>query len=218
MPAVVPHQPGLAARQQKHRRSRTGSRLSTTRSRGTKWRGYTARMTFLTPPTFFWRSILLAVATTLVCTGAAAQWHWVDGSGRKVFSATPPPSGIPEKDILKRAGPGGATPVLTAPTAPSTTPVATPQISGRDEQLEAKKKQAEAQEQAQRKAEADKLAKARQDNCERAKRSKVSLESGVRMATTGANGEREIMDDAARAAEVKRINEIIQSSCGNSAP
>lgn len=163
--------------------------------------------------------MLLALATTLVCTHAAAvQWQWLDGSGRKVFSDTPPPPGILEKNIIKRAGPANAATAATATSAaPATAPAATPQISGRDEALEAKKKQAEAQEQALKKAEADKLAKARQDNCERAKRSKTTLESGVRMATTNAKGEREIMDDAARAAEVKRVNEIIQSSCGNTA-
>lgn len=160
--------------------------------------------------------MLLALATTLVCTGAAAQWTWVDGSGRKVFSDTPPPPGIPEKNILKRAGPANPASVATASSAaPAAAPAAAPQISGRDEALEAKKKQAEAQEQAVKKAAADKLAKARQDNCERAKRSKTALESGVRMATTNAKGEREIMDDAARGAEARRINEIIQSSCGN---
>jgi hypothetical protein len=109
---------------------------------------------------------------------------------------------------------------VAAPTTSTATPAsaASPQISGRDEQLEAKKNLAEAQEQVLKKAEADKQAKARQDNCERAKRSKTTLESGVRMATTNAKGEREIMDDAARGAEVKRINGIIQSSCGNNAP
>ena len=161
----------------------------------------------------------MALATALICTGAAAQWQWVDGSGRKVFSDTPPPPGIPEKNILKRPGPAGSAPTAAASTAaPVAAPAATPQISGRDEQLEAKKKQAEAEEQALKKAEADKLAKARQDNCERAKRSKTTLESGVRMATTNAKGEREIMDDAARATESKRIKEIIQSSCGTNAP
>ena len=174
-------------------------------------------MTVQTPFVFSWRSVLLAV-TTLVCTSAFAQWQWVDGSGRKVFSDTPPPSSIPEKDILRRAVPVHAAPPVTTTSAPSAAPAATPQISGRDEQLEARKKQAEAQEQAQKKAEADKLAKARQENCERARRSKATLESGVRMATTNAKGEREIMDDAARAAETKRVNQIIQSSCGASTP
>ena len=173
-------------------------------------------MSFPLRPLFLWRSMLLALATTLVCTDAAAQWQWVDGSGRKVFSDTPPPPGILEKNILKRAGltnPASVPPASSA--APAAVPAATPQISGRDEALEAKKKQAEAQEQAVKKAEADKLAKARQDNCERAKRNKTTLESGVRMAITNAKGEREIMDDAARRAEARRINEIIQSSCGN---
>jgi type IV secretory pathway VirB10-like protein len=176
-------------------------------------------MNFSNSPVFAWRSILLAVATILVCTGAVAQWQWLDGSGRKVYSDTPPPPSIPEKDILKRAGPAAAAPVAATAAAPAAAPVpaATPQVSGRDEQLEAKKKQAEAQEQAQKKVEMDKLAKARQDNCERAKRSKMTLESGARMATTNAKGEREIMDDAARATEVKRINEIIQSNCGSTA-
>jgi len=172
-------------------------------------------MSFSTPSFFCWRRILMALAIALICTGAAAQWQWVDGSGRKVFSDTPPPPGIPEKNILKRPGPASSVPAATPSSA---APAAKPQISGRDEQLEAKKKQADAKEQALKKAEEDKLAKARQDNCERAKRSKTTLESGVRMATTNAKGEREIMDDAARATEAKRINEIIQSSCGTNAP
>lgn len=177
-------------------------------------------MSFPKPQFVSWRSIMWAVVIALVCTSAAAQWQWVDSSGRKVFSDTPPPPGVPEKNILKRAPQTGISPASTAATAPTDVPppAAIPQISGRDEQLEAKKKQAEVLEQAQKKAEADKQAKARQDNCERARRSKTTLESGVRMATTNAKGEREIMDDAARGTEVKRINEIIQSSCGNSVP
>lgn len=155
------------------------------------------------------------MASTVICTSAAAQWLWVDGSGRKVFSDTPPPSSIAEKDILRRAELTSTNPMASAP---ATAPTATPQISGRDAQLEAKKKQAEAQEQAQKKTETDKLVKARQENCERAKRSKATLGSGVRLLTTNAKGEREIMGDAARYAQVKRMDEIIRSSCGNSAP
>jgi hypothetical protein len=174
-------------------------------------------MTFQTPPVFSWRSILLAMASTVICTSAAAQWLWLDGSGRKVFSDTPPPSSIPEKDILRRAELESTNPVASVP-ANAPTPAATPQISGRDAKLEDKKKQAEAQEQAQKKAEADKLAKARQENCERAKRSKATLGSGVRVITTNAKGEREIMNDAARAAQAKRMEEIIRTSCANNAP
>jgi hypothetical protein len=174
-------------------------------------------MTAFPLPVFSWRSLLLAVATALACSAAAAQWQWVDGSGRKVFSDTPPPPSIPDKDILKRAGAVNGTPAVVSPAAKPEAAPPVPQISGRDEQLEAKRKEAEAQEQALKKVEADRVAKARQENCERAKRSKATLDSGVRMATTNAKGEREIMNDAARAAETQRLTEIIRSSCGSGA-
>lgn len=91
-------------------------------------------------------------------------------------------------------------------------------MTGRDEQLEAKKKQAEKQAQeaaqAKKKAEDDRIASARAGNCERAKRAKATLDSGVRIATTNAKGEREIMDDKARAAELQRIDGVIRSDCG----
>lgn len=161
------------------------------------------------------RQVLL-VATLSLSTGVAlAQWQWVNADGRKVFSDTPPPASIPEKNILKR--PGGqavvvapeesAEPVEPAAAAPAPAPV-------KDAQLEARKKQAEEAEAAKRKAELDRVAKQRAENCERAKRAKATLDSGVRIATTNAKGEREIMDDKARAAEAKRLDRIIASDCG----
>ncbi|MFZ2825229.1 DUF4124 domain-containing protein [Hydrogenophaga sp.] len=159
--------------------------------------------------------------TVLASGGAQAQWQWIDGSGAKVFSDTAPPPGIPDKNILKR--PGARTEVKTpepatdaAAGAPAAAPA--PKLTGRDEQLEAKKKQAEKQAedaaQAKKKAETEKLAKARAENCERAKRAKTTFDSGIRIATTNAKGEREIMDDKTRGAETKRLDEIIRADCG----
>ena len=65
----------------------------------------------------------------------------------------------------------------------------------------------------EQKAEEARVAQVRAENCARAKQAKASLDSGVRMAVTNAKGEREIMDDAARAAESKRIQGIIASDC-----
>jgi L-fucose mutarotase/ribose pyranase (RbsD/FucU family) len=148
-----------------------------------------------------------------------AQWQWVDSTGRKVFSDTPPPAGTPEKNIIKAPG-SRVAPAPRAAVADTThsqatnTAAASPKPSGRDEQLEAKKKQAEEAEQAKRKAEADKVAKARAENCERAKRAKATLDTGIRIATTNAKGEREIMDDKSRAEEAKRMDATIRSDCG----
>lgn len=168
--------------------------------------------------TMSWRTPLIA-GLLLSCSAVAmAQWQWIDGTGRKVFSDTPPPASIPDKSILKRPGSGMAPPVASAePTAPAATAAtapAAPQIPARDTELEAKKKQAEQAEEAKKKAEMERVAKARADNCERARKAKVTIDSGVRLATTNAKGEREIMDDKARAAETQRVDTIIRSECG----
>ncbi|WP_439518938.1 DUF4124 domain-containing protein [Hydrogenophaga sp.] len=151
---------------------------------------------------------------------ALAQWQWIDGTGRKVFSDTAPPSSIPEKNIVKSPASARA-PVAPAPVAAASAPAAAasqpggaPQLPVKDDELEARKKQAEDAEQARRKAEEQKVAKSRAESCEQARKAKAVMDSGTRLATTNAKGEREIMDDKARAAEVRRMDEIIRANCG----
>lgn len=157
-----------------------------------------------------------------------AQWLWIDSAGNKVFSDTAPPPGTPDKHILRK--PGGrvehkpAEPAAAAAPASGVPAAGTPapKVSGKDEQLEAKKKQTEKQAeeaaQAKKKAEAEQMARTRADNCERAKRAKATLDSGTRIATTNAKGEREFLDDKARGAEARRIDEVIRSDCGPMPP
>ena len=66
---------------------------------------------------------------------------------------------------------------------------------------------------AKKKAEDEKVAIAKADNCLRAKAQVRTLDSGVRIARTNDKGEREFMDDAARAAETKRAQDIVASDC-----
>jgi type IV secretory pathway VirB10-like protein len=164
-----------------------------------------------------WRAPLL-VGLLLSCSAAAmAQWQWIDGTGRKVFSDTPPPASIPDKSILKKPGSGLAPMQVNAEPTSAAAPTAAPaaaQAPARDTELEARKKQAEQAEEAKRKADMERQAKARADSCERARKAKSTMESGVRLATTNAKGEREIMDDKAKAAETQRMEAIIRSDCG----
>ena len=88
-----------------------------------------------------------------------------------------------------------------------------PKISGVDKDLAEKKKKAELEEAAKRKAEEDKVAKAKADNCVRAKQAKAGLDSGMRLSRINKQGEREILDDAARVAESRRTQAIIDSDC-----
>lgn len=164
------------------------------------------------------QSLALAAIAALFTLPALAQWQWIDKDGRKVYSDQSPPAEIRDKDILKRPGgrmaPAAAIPVSneTAPVVKASAAVA-PKLSGKDKELEERKKQTETEEALKKKAEDDKQAKASADTCDRAKRALTTLQSGVRIGTTNAAGEREIMDDAKRAAETKRTKEVANSSC-----
>ena len=172
---------------------------------------------------------LLVVALTGLSFAASAQWQWLDKDGRKVFSDRAPPADIQEKNILKRPG------NYKAPVATSTAD-ATAQIEGAasapvggqaaalpasgakpsggmDKELEAKKKQTEDAEAAKRKAEDDREAKAKKESCARAKQAKATFDSGIRVSRINAAGENEVMDEGARAQEVKRIQSVVSSDC-----
>ncbi len=175
------------------------------------------------------RTLLLAILAACLMPAAHAQWGWKDKDGRTVFSDQPPPAGIADKDITRRPA-GSRSPAFSnagatsttatdaaagTPTAAAPTPAGSaPKVSGKDAELEKKKKEAEAAAASKQKAEELKLAEARKDNCQRARRAKASFDSGARIATTNAKGEREIMDDTSRAVESKRLEGIIAADCG----
>lgn len=164
-----------------------------------------------------WRAAVVAVCLLTASATVSAQWLWIDGAGNKVFSDTAPPPGTPDKNILRKPGARSDVKLSETPAAAATqAPV--PKVQGKDDQLEAKKKQAEKEAQdaarARQQAQAEQLAKTRADNCERARQAKASLDSGMRIATVNAKGEREILDDKGRASENRRVDDIIRSNCG----
>lgn len=182
-------------------------------------------------PTRLTFSATTLLISLLMSLPATAQYQWIDANGSRVFSDQPPPASVSNKKILQQPGKVAATTAVSkeadvdsaaktdnasAPAALAK-PAAGKETVGKDKavdkELEAKKKQADDAEAAKKKAEMEAQAKAKADNCERAKRAKTSLDSGVRIGTTNAKGEREIMDEAARAVETKRLQGIIQSDC-----
>ena len=164
---------------------------------------------------------LLLGLTLTAAIAAQAQYQWVDKDGRRVFSDRPPPADIPAKNVLTQ--PRGARAPQAAPVAgpaasasePASAAAAAPRppAAGVDKALEEKKKQNEAAEAARKKADEERAAASRADNCKRAMSAKATLESGMRMARVNDKGEREVLDDAQRAAELKRVNAIIASDC-----
>jgi hypothetical protein len=168
-----------------------------------------------------WNIVLSAALLGLtLALPAAAQWKWRDAHGQTQYSDLPPPPGVPEKDILQR--PGGAAAARRAaaasaatPAAPASAASAAPLAAARasDPELEAKRKQAEQEAAAKKKAGDDKVAAARAESCKRAQAQMRTLDSGIRIARVNEKGEREIIDDTARAAETKRTQGVIASEC-----
>ncbi|HEX2547866.1 MAG TPA: DUF4124 domain-containing protein [Ramlibacter sp.] len=161
------------------------------------------------------RLALLALACALPLA-AAAQWQWIDKDGRKVFSDQAPPPDVAPNKILKRPGERVAAPAPTAqaaaPASAAKLPVAKP--SGKDPALEKKRLEAEEAEAKKRKADEEKLAADRAENCTRARTAKATIDSGQRMARINAKGEREFMDDKERSEEARRLDAVMARDCG----
>jgi hypothetical protein len=177
---------------------------------------YTARMKIL--------SAVLTLYLISFCSAALGQWQWLDKDGRIVFSDRGPSPEVPDKDILKRPNiaPKSATPADrnaienegggAIEGAPATVRLA-PVALWVDKDMEGKKKQATEAQDAKIKSEQERLTRAKIENCARAKQAKTALDYGIRISRSTASGEREVLDDAARTAELKHIRHVIESDC-----
>jgi len=168
-------------------------------------------------------------AGLLLPLSAWSQWVWRDANGRLVASDIPPPRDVPDRNIVQRPRqaaaptPGEARPDGTAGAAPAAASApapggAAPAAPGAarppvDPELEKRRKAAEQSQAAQAKADESRLAEQRRENCARARGHLAGLESGQRMARMNEKGEREILDDKARADEIRRAREVIAADC-----
>lgn len=171
--------------------------------------------------------MLAAVLGLALAAPAQAQWKWRDKNGQTQYSDLPPPSAVPEQDILSRPNSARRRATTTPPamagsaasgsTASASAPLAAASSAlvpkTTDTELEAKRKKAEADQAAKTKAEEAKVAAARADNCARAKAQMRTLDSGIRLARTNAKGEREFLDDKQRAEEAGHTREVISADC-----
>ena len=167
--------------------------------------------------THHYRNLLPALLALVLLASfvpvAQAQWQWRDETGRKVFSDRPPPQSVPESAILSKPASARRVPATEAP-APTPSPAATGNTSGLPAvaRSEAELK-AEAQAQKRVKEEETRIAAQWADNCERAKKSLMTVNSGMRIATLNDKGEREFMDEKAISSERQRLESIIRSDC-----
>lgn len=148
----------------------------------------------------------MASALPVLC---AAQWLWLDEGGRRVYSDQPPPPAVPPARILRQ--PGVAAPALWTASSPTSAPL-TPPSPPRPSRSASAPPPPQPGEEALR-ALRDENARLRDAHCARLRDAWATLESGVRLARTLPNGEREVLDDAARAAERQQLQGLLASDC-----
>jgi Domain of unknown function (DUF4124) len=160
--------------------------------------------------------LLLLGAALLAATPLAhAQWKWRDAKGQVHASDLPPPREVPDKDVLQRPTAATRT-VVTAQAAASAASGATPGVPAKPQaetELDKRRKAAEQEQQAKSRAEEERQAVLRRDNCSRARAHAAALESGQRIARTNDKGEREILDDKGRAEELRHVRSVIAADC-----
>jgi hypothetical protein len=157
--------------------------------------------------------LALLLVGSVLALPAQAQWKWRDKSGQTQYSDLAPPAGTPEADILQRPNSGAVRVAAAAPAASAASGADLPKPKTIEPELEAKRRKAEQEKADKAKAEDQSRATAQAENCTRAKDYLRTLQDGMRISRTSANGEREILDDKGRADETKRTREIIAGDC-----
>jgi len=144
--------------------------------------------------------LLFLLALALSPAGAAQVYSWKDASGKVHYGDRPPA----EKQPQARRVPGA--PAETEDVAAARKAAAERQFAERD-------KQARAAERAHQPAEDPAQAKARAENCTRARSNLAGLESGLIRFGVDARGERIALDGAAREAELARARKSVAEWC-----
>jgi hypothetical protein len=153
---------------------------------------------------------LLAGSAFLISSLAHAQYAWIDAKGVHHYSDQPPPPSAPAVRMLKAPRGASIASADGAPTVatPASAPKAPPTLAEREAdyrkraQERAKQEQKDALE-AQHKA-------AQAENCEAARRYQAQLQSDIRVADTGADGERTFISDEERARRLAKTNTVLQ--------
>ena len=144
---------------------------------------------------------LIVLLAALAFTGAAAaqQYKWVDADGRIRYGDAPPPG-------VK------ATPLRPPPVAPQP-PAAASKEKTLTPEAAFQKRQREREEELEKAAKERAAADAKRQNCEQAQLSLRQLQSGQRIATTNAAGERAFLDDGQRVRDTERAQKAVSEWC-----
>lgn len=165
--------------------------------------------------------LLLLALLAVLAPSAQAQYKWKDSRGQVHVSDRPPPHEVPDKDILQRpvqrkpstGATGSATTAAQGDAPASAAAAASAARPTVDPELEARRKKQEQDARAQQRADEERQARLRAENCDRARQQIATLESGQRMMRITPQGERVVLDDAMRAADLQRARAAADANC-----
>lgn len=159
-----------------------------------------------------WMWIALAAAAASG-TAHAQAYRWVDSGGHVGYGDTPPPgvNATPLRDVVP-AGPAAPAPTPAQDTGSGSEAKRGP-LTPAEQELEFRRRMKEAQEAAAKADKEHREAAEKKANCETARQSLQTLESGQRIAKVDSNGERYFISDAQRAQDTAKARETVSQWC-----
>lgn len=144
-----------------------------------------------------------------LCGAASAQtYKWTDSNGRVQYGDTPPGDA---SSVTRLRGASSPSP------APAAAPEAKKDAAAKDKPLtpeQAFQKRQQERADAEQKAGKERAeAQEKRANCESAQANLRTLQSGQRVMTMNANGERVFVDDDQRAAQITRAQQAVGDWC-----
>ena len=144
-------------------------------------------------------------ALAFTCAAWAQMYKWTDADGKVRYGDTPPP-GVKATPIKGPSAPPPPTASVPANPAAKDQKPLTPEQAFR-------KRQQEREEADKKSAQARQDADIKRANCDAATAQLRTLQSGVRMSTINAQGERVYVEDDQRAQETARAQQAVAEWC-----
>lgn len=155
--------------------------------------------------------VLICALSLAFAAGAAAQaYRWVDQDGKVRYGDTPPP-GVKATPLKMPQG-GGAS-VAPAPADAASKAAKKGALTPAEQEKDYRKRQADAQKASAKAEQEQKDAQTRADNCNRAQAALRTLETGQRVVTTDAQGERYYLNDEEIARQTATARQQVSDWC-----
>jgi hypothetical protein len=155
------------------------------------------------------KPVLLAACLLVAWPTTAQIYEWRDARGMLNYSDRPPP-GVAAKLVR----PGNSAAAADDASGDGSGEPQTPAWMERDREL--RERRAQTAEARARADEERRLAAVREADCKQARGQLMALESGQRISRFNERGEREILDDTARTAELARTRAWLDANCSGS--